>query len=215
ARNPFLARGALPEPPGPPSGTSAGERPVPPRSIADSQRAVNRSLKESMQARIDKGIGPEGPVLHALHDATYGGFAPLVGSATFLAIVDANGLVVDLRLVRSHPRGKDADHGWEETRERAAEALATKKLALRGAGGAELRIEVESDLRFPSGRRATSFPVQPTFSQSRIDLPQSLPNAGLPGDSTVSYTIGTFDLTDLGATPRRVVHTRLVASREM
>ncbi|MDF2697462.1 MAG: hypothetical protein K0S65_5845 [Labilithrix sp.] len=171
---------------------ASAERPVPGKfhsaapdapTTAEAKRAVEKSMKDAMRAQdVAVGLGPEGPVLSALQDATYGGLAPDHGNAVFLAVVDASGTVVDLRLIASN----GGEPGWSDTRERAMQALKGKKLSLRGGGGAELRIAVVSDVRLPSG-----------------NTPGAPIRSGL--------TSGTFDVTDISAKPRRIVSARLVS----
>ena len=170
----------------------SAERPVPGSfhsaapdapTAAEMKRTVETSMKDAIRARdVAAGLGPEGPVLSALQDATYGGLAPEHGSATFLAVIDASGSVSDLRLVASD----GAEAGWSDTRERAMKALKGKKLSLRGGGGAELRIAVVSDVRLPSGNTPGA-PIRP------------------------GLTSGMFDVTDISAKPRRIVRARLVS----
>ena len=176
------------------SAGSAGraERPVPGNfhsaapdapTPAEAKRVVEKSMKDAMRAQdVAAGLGPEGPVLRALQDATYGGLAPEQGTAVFLAVVDASGSVLDLRLIASN----GAEAGWSDTRERAMQALKGKKPSLRGGGAAELRIAVVSDVRLPSGNTPGA-PVRP------------------------GLTSGMFDVTDMSAKPRRIVHARLVS----
>jgi len=187
--NPFAGSAGSTGPAGP---AGSAERPVPGSfhsaapdapTAAEMKRAVEKSMKDAMRAQdVAAGLGPEGPVLKALQDATYGGLAPEHGSATFLAVVDASGSVIDLRLVASD----GAEAGWSDTRERAMKALKGKKLSLRGGGGAELRIAVVSDVRLPSGNTPGA-PVRP------------------------GLTSGMFDVTDISAKPRRIVRARLVS----
>jgi hypothetical protein len=147
-------------------------------------------------------MGPEGPVLRALEEATSGGLAPLRGSATFLVVIGADGAVVDRKLVRE--RGGS---GWDETRESALRALAGKKLALRGANGAVAKIEVTSDLKLPSG---ASTPYTAPLTQSSIGRSANVASGGTP-DVAESRTVGLFDLSDIGQKPRRVVHAAMTS----
>jgi hypothetical protein len=220
--NPFLARGALPDAPGPtgrPASTvfqSAAPRPPQPD---DANGRVAGTLREDMMTRSKHGLGAEGPVLTALHDATYAGFMPLTSTAMFVATVDDKGLVTELKLASSWPQSKEANAAWEEARAKAAAALTGKKLPGNWLGadghgprGAELRIQVSSDLRLPSGNRPKDFPVQPAFSSTVIQTPPNVPGPGLPSDTMDGKTVATFDVTDIGAKPRRVVTTRLVSA---
>ncbi|MBX3231788.1 MAG: hypothetical protein KIT84_44345 [Labilithrix sp.] len=166
--NPFMARGALAE------GGDAGAPPP-----ADAKRRDD-TLAAALRAQdVAKGLGPEGPVIRALEEATLASAAPIKGGATFRAIVDAAGIVTDLRLVAW--RGER--NGWDDARERAAVALAATKLNLRGAQGAELHIQVDSDLKLPSGASADG------LSQKK--------------------TVFSLDPSDVGARPMRIVHARL------
>ena len=198
APNPFLARGV--------SNEAATRSAAPEAPTADdAKRAVDRSLASARQERDGAiGLGPEGPVLASLEAATHAGFAPEHGNATFLAVIDAHGIVVDLRLLSS----RGGEHGWLDARQRAARALMGKTISLRGAVGAELTIAVDSDVRTPSGGQPAR-PVSPAFSPSRIVRPENAPD-GTP-DVVHSYTLGRFDLSDVKAKPVRIVHARLVS----
>ena len=191
--NRFLAPGALPDAPLGDPGTSheMGARPVEAKSMAESQVAVNKALGESVADRSKKGLGPEGPVLRALEGATTGSLAPVRGTATFLAVVDGNGFVTNVKIIDS---SGDAA-GWEDARKMAVAALKGKKLpgkfAKTESGAAELRITVSSDAVLPSGTRPDGSPV------------------GISGSSM------SFDVADLSGSVRRVVHARLTGIREM
>ncbi|MBX3189632.1 MAG: hypothetical protein KF819_21580 [Labilithrix sp.] len=181
--------------------SAAPEAPTP----AEAKRSVEHSLRQGAAGRdAELGLGPEGPVLTAIRDAARGGLAPERGNATFLAVVDGSGVVVSLRLVAS--TGGEA--GWVDARDRAARALAAAKLTLRGAGkGAELKIYVESDVLLPSGSNA---PVRPTLEESKVVINPNVPGGGT-SDVVQTYTLSRFDLADVGAKPKRVVHARLVS----
>jgi hypothetical protein len=149
-------------------------------TTAEAKRAIEKSLKDGMRTQdVNAGLGPEGPVLRALRDATYGSLAPDRGTATFLAKVDEGGTVIDLHVISS----TGGEQGWSDARERALHLLKGMKLALRGGGAAEMRIAVQSDMRLPSGN-----------------------TTGISG-----VTSGMFDVTDLSAKARRIVHARLVS----
>jgi hypothetical protein len=179
--------------------------PAPP-TAAEAKRAVEDSLAAAKNARdTDVGLGPEGPVLSALEGATYGSTAPERGGASFLVVVDASGSVTGLRLQSS----RGGESGWLDVRDRAARALAGKRLALRGGKGAELTIAVESDVGLPSGA-APSKPVIPTLEHSRIARSEHAPEGGT-ADVVKSYTVARFDLADVKARPVQIVHARLVA----
>lgn len=190
--NPFLARGALPDAPQGGNGTSTrlGERPLEPKSIAEAQAAVNKELGEKLADRSKKGLGPEGPVINALEAATTGSSAPVRGEATFVAVIDGNGFVTDVKIASSNGDRS----GWEEAGRRALAALKGKKVPGAFNKGdrpvAELSIHVASDIRLPSGAS-----------------PDNAVQFGASG--------GNFDLADLGGGAKRVVHARLMGIREM
>jgi hypothetical protein len=134
--NPFATQGSSSKASGAPTDSSTAAAP-------DMQGRADRSLKGALrQHDIAVGLGPEGPVIDALRDATYASAAPLHGSATFEAIVENDGAVSDLRLVASA-----GGAGWDDARERAWRLLEKTRLMLRGNGGIELRIEVRSGMR--------------------------------------------------------------------
>jgi hypothetical protein len=204
--NPFLmgvpsGNSALPTVP-----ATAGPGGEPPN---DAKRKVEASLRfEQRERDVSLGLGPDGPVLRALRDSTYSSLAPNKGKAVFLAVVDASGTVVDVRLVSTDGN----DSAWQDARERAAKALLGQKLALRGAKGAEVRVEVSSDVLLPSGNRPDKSPVQPTLKPSKIVMPENAPSAPV-ADTVQSWTVATFDLSDIGAKPRRIVRARVVETR--
>jgi hypothetical protein len=176
-------------------------------TTADDGKAAERSVKDALHAR-DREIGltPEGPVLSALRDATYDSAAPPKGRAVFVAIVDKLGVVVDLRL------GDGEAATWREVRERAVKTLASRKVTMRGAGPVELRIEVVSQVTLPSG---SEHHVSPAMSASKIEVPDSAKIGGGAADVVQSWTVGTFDLSDVGAKRRQVVHARVVSSHAL
>lgn len=206
--NPFLRDAALAGGTGPYRGAPASTefhsaRPEAP-SPAEAKKANERAIATGLAQRdAQLGLGPEGPVITALTEAARSSLAPERGTATFQATVDSAGLVVSLRLVGS-TGGTD---GWNDARTRAAQALASKKLTLRGAkNGATLTIVVESDVQLPSGSTA---PVKPAYKDSYVTVPGAV--AGAPADTVATKTLAEGDLSDFGARPRRVVRARLVS----
>jgi hypothetical protein len=168
-------------------------------SSADAALAATKTLRDGLRERDQEvGLGVEGPLVASLIDATHESLAAEHGRATFLAIVDAQGLV-ELRLLRS------VGDGWDDARKRAARALAKKPIPLRGAGRAELEIEVVSDVRLPSGAKA---PVTPVHEKSHVARSENVPG-GTP-DVVETHTVARFDVADVRARGTRIVHTRLV-----
>jgi len=200
------ARGEAPN--GAPAATSSpGMRP---RAAAESNRAAAAMLRGTGQQHDrEVGLGPEGPVLRALGDATMASFAPVKGRAVFRAITDGTGMVVGIEVL-SCDGGRD---GWVNAAELAREALSGKKLRLPSAATqAEMRIEIVSEMKMPSGHdpgvdvSVLGLPITkgdgPQSTQVRILDPFSL-----------SFLAGTADPSDIGAKPRRVVHTRILESK--
>jgi hypothetical protein len=133
------------------------------------------------------GLGPEGPAVRALADATSSSIAPLRGRAVFLVRTGGDGLVSAIDVVDS-----EGGSGWLDAGRIALEALRGKKLNVpRGAAGMSMRIEVRSDMKLPSGENAP--------------LTGRLGANGMP-EMTIP------DVADLGSKPRRVVHSRVVST---
>lgn len=209
AQNPFaiaaVREGAERGPPGPASTVFESARPKAP-TAEEANRRARTMLSDGLAARdVAIGLGPGGPVTTALEEATRGSLAPERGSATFQAIVDATGLVVSLRLVGS-TGGTD---GWNDARDRAQRALATKRLALRGTKGAALTIVVESDVLLPSGAKPKA-PITTPLTKSAVVLPENAPGNGTAG-VTQTITVAEGDLSDVAGKPRRVVKSRVVS----
>ena len=193
---------------GPPAATTSPG--AGPPSAAESKRRADAMLRGTGQARDrELGLGPEGPVLHALGDATMGSFAPVKGRAVFRAIADGTGMIVGIEVL-SCDGGRD---GWVNAAEIAREALKGKKLRLPStATQAEMRIEIVSEMKMPSGHdpgvdvSVLGLPITkgdgPQSTQVRILDPLSL-----------SFLAGTADPSDIGAKPRRVVRTRILDTK--
>jgi len=193
---------------GPPAATSSPG--AGPPTAAESKRRADAVLRGTGQARDrELGLGPEGPVLHALGDATMASFAPVKGRAVFRAVTDGTGMIVGIEVL-SCDGGRD---GWVNAAELAREALKGKKLRLPSAAThAEMRIEIVSEMKMPSGHdpgvdvSVLGLPITkgdgPQSTQVRILDPLSL-----------SFLAGTADPSDIGAKPRRVVHTRILETK--
>src|SRR5690606_35771049 len=124
----------------------AGTNPFLPKSeaavaIAESKRGVRRALVDAAREReTSLGLGPEGPVLTALVEATARSTAPVRVRAIFAATADESGVFqIELR----DAEGSRA--GWDDARTIALAALKGKRLRLpAGATRAVMRIEVVS-----------------------------------------------------------------------
>jgi hypothetical protein len=189
---------------GPPSPSS----PSSPSSSSASARAT-ALLRDPARARERAlGLGPEGPVLRALGDATTASFAPIKGRAVFRAIADGTGMIVGIEVV-------DCDGGragWANAAELALDALKGKKLRMPStATRATMRIEIVSEMKMPSGHdpgvdvSILGVPITKgdgkQATKVRILDPLSLDVFALGGDPV-----------DIGAKARRVVRSRLLDS---
>jgi len=154
-------------------------------------------------------------VLTALEAATHAGFSPDRGTATFVAVIDERGVVIDLKLLSSTTSSKAGERGWEDVRQRAVRTLASAKIDMRGVKRAELQIAVESTVKLPSGNDPKAPPIQPTMKKSVTKIETNAP--GSPGGSDVvqTATVAEFDVTDIGARASRVVHAKLVSIKTL
>jgi hypothetical protein len=133
-----------------------------------------------------KGYGADAPVLHALEDETRRSLAPLRGSATFHAIVDATGLVTTLIITDNVGDLR----GWNDARDHALVELQKKRIPLRGAkNGVALDISIVSEMRSPAGALVPEFGVK----DGRLTMSGDVSNIGSKASRvvharTTSYT---------------------------
>ena len=123
-------------------------------------------------------------MLTALEAATHAGFSPDRGTATFVAVIDERGVVIDLKLLSSTTSSKAGERGWEDVRQRAVRTLASAKIDMRGVKRAELQIAVESTVKLPSGNDPKAPPIQPTMKKSVTKIETNAP--GSPAAPTSS-----------------------------
>ncbi len=176
---------------------------------AEPTRSANAILRDpSRQRERSLGLGPEGPVLRALGDATTASFAPVKGRAIFRAVADGSGMIVGLEVVTCD----GSRDGWANAAELAREALKGKKLRMPStATRATMRIEVVSELKMPSGH-------DPGVDVSILGVPITKGEGAqstqvrILDPFTLSALAGDADPVDIGAKPRRVVHSRLLDS---
>jgi hypothetical protein len=200
----------------------------PPRAAA--KRRVEEALRAPARDRERAlGLGPEGPVLRALDEATPRSTAPVRGRAVFLAVADDEGAVVRLEVLDC-----DGDRaGWADAARLASAALRGTKLRIpKSTRRAEMRIEVTSTWKLPGGQEpgtdVTLFRVPLAKgegkSSSKVSLLDPIPKlrvveVPLPDGRTMpipSIQIDLFraavDPANAGAQPRRVVHAHLLSS---
>ncbi|HVH40699.1 MAG TPA: hypothetical protein VM925_00095, partial [Labilithrix sp.] len=175
---------------------------------------------------------PEGPVLTALAEGTSQSVAPVRGRAVFVATSNAAGEVESLELFDA----EGGRPGWADAARIALSNLKGKKLRIPpGTTRAVMKIEVTSAWKLPSGQDpgtdVTLFHVPiakgegkdsgkvsildpvPKFSIDYIELG---PGVKLPIVSVQLDVLRvTADPTNLGAKPRRIIHTRVLDSSAM
>lgn len=209
--NPFLVRGAGVTGGGDGgAGAPGGVASADPMYVPLEKRA-EQSVKDALRARDQNiGLGLEGPVVHALEDATHAGFSPERGTATFLAVVDERGLVIDLKILSSTASSANGARGWEDVRQRAVRSLARAKIDMRGVKRAELKIAVESEVLLPSGNRPNGPKVHSDPKRTPMKVETNAPPSPGGSDVVVGAEVAQFDVADVGAKGQRVVHAKLV-----
>jgi hypothetical protein len=169
-RNPFLPRAEEKEPTSGPNTPAA-------RAMRGTGLAHDREL----------GLGPEGPAIAALSEATTASIAPLQGRATFIVRTGGDGLVSAVDLLDS-----EGGPGWLDAGRIAFEKLRGKKMNVpRGASGMHMHIEVLSQMKLPNGQNS---PVGSRLGDN------GMPEMIIP------------DVSNIGSKPRRVIHARVVGT---
>jgi hypothetical protein len=216
---------------------AAGQNPFLPKSeaavtLAETKRSVDRAMKDPGREReMSLGLGPEGPVLTALAEATSSSTAPVRGKAIFVATADQNGV---FQIELHDAEGSRA--GWDDARTIALAALKGKKLRLPpGATRAVMRIEVKSDWKLPSGHDPSPevslfhIPLKKgeTKESARVSILDPIPKVRMHDvwiDRNTRIAVPSVQLdifftnmdpTDIGAKPRRVIHSHPVDTQVM
>lgn len=224
APNRFVSPGAAEAPA---SSTSPDDRHV--RTRAEAKRAVETALREpARQRERELGLGPEGPVLQALGEATSASSAPVKGRAVFRAVADGTGSIARIEVVECD----GGRPGWANAAELARRALQGKKLRMPSSATlAEMRIEVSSDWKMPSGHdpgtdvSILGIPVAKGEGKKstkvelldpipKIEMVELAPDVKVPiPQINLKIVAVQGDPADIGAKPRRVVHTKLLDSK--
>ena len=244
APNAFASMGVLPDIQAREAGTTTTPttttttmtaRPAAP-TPARARENVEASLRLAAGARDRAlGLGPEGPVLAALQQATFASTAPVDGRALFDVVANGQGVVERVDL----DTADEAREGWENVAALAREALRGRTLRVAGAslGGLTtttvMKVEVVSSLKMPSGHDAgvnasvLGLPFRKGEGKhaTKVVILDPIPKTEpvtveiVPGYSIKVY-VTTWDLlavhgdpVDIGAKPQRVVQARLVAKR--
>lgn len=202
------------------------ERPAPRRRAL--ARRVDQMLSGGLAQRdFERGRGAHGAVVSALERAAFSSRTPERGSALFVARIERGRVAIH---VLEATRDLES---WREAAAVAVRALRGKKLRLpAGARGVEVTIRVTSNVELPSGAdpglevRALGIPLQKGEGKKsarleiltpRIDVgTTTIPNPGggdpieLPSVELGLDVLALLgDPSDIGATPRRMVHARV------
>jgi hypothetical protein len=199
------------------------------REATEANERAEQALRQPARAReAELGLGPDGPVRQALADATAEGVTDVTGKAVFVAVADGSGMVLSVDLL-SCDGGRP---GWSDAARAALAKLRGKKLRLPStAKRAEMTIEVTSEWKLPSGHdpgvdvEVFHIPVKKGEGKHspkvtildpipKIHMVELAKDLKIPVPQIDVTILGTnADPTDIGAKPRRIVHTRVVESK--
>ena len=183
----------------------AREQPDPKDEVAEN---VKRSIMDPIRAHeAQNGDLTSGPIVAELEHTTRSmPSTPFEGRAVFSIDVDELGLVVHVGV--SESSGERL--AWEDVAKGVMNAFAQKRLKVPpGAKHVAMRIEVFSKVTLPSGARHAMNVDSPAAqglaraAHGQFDRPAESP--GIIG--------GSFDLSDIGAHPMRVVGARVITQQ--
>lgn len=189
----------------------------------DRERAEARVTHAMLQPLAERdgalGLGPEGPFLSAMQSSVYGSHLPLRGQATIDLEFESGGGLRTATVVSSDAAADD----WAEVLAQAR-AQTTRREGSRGRGQ-RVRIAVSTDKLMPSGRHPGVAVDVLGVPLKEGEGPKSTKLSVLGRPKVVMLDAGVIalpmlvvplaelnaDPADLGAAPRRVVHTRVVS----
>jgi len=165
-----------------------GKRPAPedPERIAreEGNRAAGAAMRAALHDNdVALGLGGGGPVVTALEAAVSVSAAPNVSHAVFMAFADATGTVTRIDVEST---SDDPASFREIARDLLIRLQGQKVRVPAGSQGLSMRVDVSSRVLAPSGG-----------------------GLGLDGPALGGH----FDVSDVGARPRRVVHARILAEQ--
>jgi hypothetical protein len=175
-----------------PERAASAPAPTTPGSPRPVDKDIAGKILRGEQAAKDKALGLDlpaaGTVAAALASAVRTTATPSTGRATYEVRLGPTGQVLAVRMVSASGGGDDA---WAEAGRIAAGNLARRKLVMSGAfaGGAVIMVDVASHLQLPAG------------GGSKSGSPAVKPGPP-PGTAGGGFT---FDLSNVGAHPTRVV----------
>lgn len=167
-----------------------------------SDRMSHHLSSELLKSDQKKGLGPEGPVLTQLREATGASELPWRSSSLFSVTADAQGKVTSVQMISAEGHHEH----WKKIAQETLARLQKTKLRPSGGKGMRLTVRVRSRYVLPSG----------------ADPGVNLSIAGIPlarGESSNSTTIRLldpriengnvgsvgFDVSDIGAQARRLI----------
>ena len=175
-----------------PQRAASAPAPTTPGAPRPVDKDIAGKLLRGELAAKDKALGLDlpaaGTVAAALASAVRTTATPSTGRASYEVRLGPAGQVLSVRMVSASGGGDDA---WAEAGRMAAGNLARKKLVMSGAfaGGAVIMVDVASHLQLPAG------------GGSKSGAPAVKPGPP-PGTAGGGFT---FDLSNVGAHPTRVV----------
>ena len=180
-------------------------QPLPDDGNEKLQHAINDPIHERERLNGSLTSGPFAQELERATRADSG--SPFEGRALFAISVDEVGLVVNVQVAES----SGDRHAWEDVGKRVLNAMAQKRVRVPpGAKGVAMKIEISSKVTLPSGARHPITVGSPVVDAARnmangqFDKGEGM-NGGLP------IVAGSFDLSDIGAHPMRVVGARVLS----
>ncbi len=168
----------------------------------------NRILRDGLAAHDRAlGLGNGGPLVSAAHEAASPSIAPDVGSATFDVDSDATGKVVGAHVVSASAEPS----AWNDVAQELVRLMSAKTLkVLHDSRGMRTRLRIVAQRTLPSGapyaRSAGAVPEDACAGEAIG--PGGLGrkcNSGMPSGLSQS-----FDLSDIGARPSRIVRVQLL-----
>ena len=191
-----------------PSSVSSGEPSKP------SSPSLDQTVRDALDARDRAvGLGREGPLLSAAHEAASPSFAPDVGSAELDIESDSTGHVVSAHVVSASGEVS----AWNDVARELVRLMSSKSLRPpRNGRGLRTRLRIVAERTLPSGA-AYALSAGPAVPENAC-VGQSDPRlAGLGRRCLTGLPTGakqTFDLSDVGAKPSRVVRVHFLGEAE-
>lgn len=179
---------------------------------------VQRGIEEGLRDReLAAGDPVSGPIVRALEDSASRSLAPVNGSATFDAVISAGGVLLSINAVGT-PAGKAY---WDDVAKESSTTLVGKKLH-PSKRGLVVRIEITSREQLPSGSGGgvggdvlSDGSGQPHALDVHVLPTAPSTKNGWGRKAEFTPLVGSFDVSDIGATKRRVIGAHVTAVRDL